>query len=98
MPRGGAVDNEILRDKFRGMMLGLAVGDSLGAPFAGWERVDRKSFEGREHDPSRLSYTDDTHLSIGVAESLIDRAGFDGKRMGTMSARNYKEDPWRKYS
>lgn len=37
-------------------------------------------------------------MTIGVAESLIDSDGFDGDHMARVLARNYQEEPWRRYS
>lgn len=44
-----------------------------------------------------LTYTDDTHMTIGVAESLIDRGGFDGAHMAQCFVSNYSSEPWRGY-
>jgi poly(ADP-ribose) glycohydrolase ARH3 len=86
-----------LQDKFQGAMLGVAIGDAIGSPFSGWESVSRKTFEGREDDPARLAYTDETHLTVGVAESLVDRRAFDAGHMAGVLLRNYGEEPWRRY-
>jgi len=59
------LSGELLRLKFVGCMLGCAVGDALGSGSG--------VFNGR--------WTDDTHMMIGVAESLIANRGFDGNHM-----------------
>lgn len=45
----------------------------------------------------QLIYTDDTHMTIGVAESLIEKRGFDGEHMAWTFIRNYQAEPWRGY-
>lgn len=66
-----------IKDRFAGSLLGLAVGDALGALFEGqsaehiWQR-----FAGADElvnvpiEP--LTYTDDTQMAIGIAETLIE--------------------------
>lgn len=70
-------------------MLGSAIGDALGRPRegSGISRNEDFEFEG--------SYTDDTEMMIGIAESLIEKRGFDGKHMAHTFIRNF--DPTRGY-
>ena len=42
-------------------------------------------------------YTDDTAMTIGVAESLIACRGFDADHMAQTFARNHGAEPWRGY-
>lgn len=42
-------------------------------------------------------YTDDTAMTIGVAESLIAARGFDADHMARTFARHYAAEPWRGY-
>ena len=44
-----------------------------------------------------MRYTDDTHMTIGMAESLVDRGRFDGAHMAQVFARNFNQEPWRGY-
>ena len=66
-----------LSDCFTGSLLGLAVGDALGAYFEGQSLeyiAQRYRSVGQliESPPSgELWYTDDTQMAIGVAETLI---------------------------
>ena len=82
----------MLRSKFVGCLIGSAVGDALGSSFEGlWipeARVER--FSGR--------WTDDTHMMIGVAESLVANKGFDGSHMALTFIKNYEQEPWRGYA
>ncbi|MEM0083619.1 MAG: ADP-ribosylglycohydrolase family protein [Candidatus Nezhaarchaeales archaeon] len=79
--------------KFIGCMLGCAIGDALGASYEGRFFSDFKvsdiTFGGR--------WTDDTHMMIGVAESLIECRGFNGEHMAWTFIRNWQREPWRGY-
>jgi poly(ADP-ribose) glycohydrolase ARH3 len=86
-----------LVSKFLGSFLGTAVGDALGAPFEGWYRVGIEEIKSAAEKRPILSYTDDTHMMIGVAQSLIRCRGFDGEDMAQTFARNYELDPFRGY-
>lgn len=69
------------RDRIRGSLVGLAVGDALGAaieykPPGSFEPVtDFRS--GGPHHLEAGTWTDDTSLALCLAESLIERNGFD---------------------
>lgn len=84
------MDRKILKYKFQGSMLGAAVGDAFGAPGEGQRKgMPDKMVSGR--------YTDDTHMMIGVAESLVEEKGFDGEHMTLIFMRNYYQQSWRGY-
>ncbi len=62
---------EILRDKFRGAILGCFVGDAFGAGFEGMD-PDRAGFHiGNLSKKFTRSYTDDTDMTLALAESLV---------------------------
>lgn len=79
--------------KFTGSLLGLALGDAIGAPFEGSYQGLKPDF--RDYLPVVLRYTDDTEMAIGVAESLIDEKGFNADNMAMKFLENY--DPFRGY-
>ena len=81
----------ILEAKFLGCLLGAAVGDALGANFEGLPRIETGWIEVE----GLLRYTDDTEMTIGVAESLIANRGFNGEHMAWTFIKNY--DPSRGY-
>ena len=91
------MEQDRLRDRFRGAMLGVAVGDALGAPFEGIDMLSPVDLKRLEVEPGPLRYTDDTHMTLGMAESLLERRGFDGEHMAMTFARNYRQEPWRGY-
>ncbi|MGI1670233.1 MAG: ADP-ribosylglycohydrolase family protein [Neptuniibacter sp.] len=70
-----------LQDRFQGCLIGLAVGDAIGTTL---EFKHRGSFEpitdmvgGGPFFLKPGQWTDDTSMAICLAESLIDRKGFD---------------------
>ena len=97
--------SDVLRDKFRGALMGTFVGDAVGIPFEGftsdqiWDVLDRVSrlekndpiraeaepLLGLLYDPAIVpvgsaTYSDDTQMMHGVAESLCEHGAFDGAR------------------
>src|SRR5215208_1781478 len=73
-----SVTGPSLPDRFEGCLLGLAVGDALGARF---EAQSGDAIRARCSSPDALMaypqddlwYTDDTQMAIGVAEALVER-------------------------
>lgn len=72
-----------LSDRVAGCLVGLAIGDALGAPleFLARQEVRKKYPHGlREMIPSTLwnegEYTDDTQMALLIAESLLEKQGF----------------------
>jgi poly(ADP-ribose) glycohydrolase ARH3 len=72
------------------------VGDALGAPTEGWASVPASHLDALER-PERLTYTDDTAMTIGVGRSLVECEGFDGEHMAESLATIYGREPWRGY-
>lgn len=91
------VDSEQLRGKFVGSLLGAALGDALGASREGHRMAARYDAGAVTAIAGPLVYTDDTHMTIGVAESLVDCGGFNGAHMADRFVDNYAREPWRGY-
>jgi len=91
------MDREDLRSKILGSLMGTGVGDALGASLEGWRRVDPDEVRALAEKRDTLIYTDDTHMMIGVAESLIENEGFDGEHMTGRFMENYSREPFRGY-
>jgi poly(ADP-ribose) glycohydrolase ARH3 len=89
---------ERIRGKFLGSLLGAAVGDAVGASREGLALASGHEFEAMPRILRPLRYTDDTHMTIGVAESLVECRGFDGAHMARCFVENYLKEPWRGYA
>lgn len=70
-------------DQFKGVLLGCAVGDALGAPVEGWSDIEIGMVHGgtlRDFRPERYgpgAFTDDTQLTLALTEALVVRGSFD---------------------
>jgi poly(ADP-ribose) glycohydrolase ARH3 len=89
--------NDYPRCRFRGALLGAAIGDGIGAPFEGNWIVNTDRLQQIADSAAPLRYTDDTHMTIGLAEAILERGGFDGAQTAAVFARNYAREPWRGY-
>jgi poly(ADP-ribose) glycohydrolase ARH3 len=76
--------------KFIGCLVGTAIGDAFGESLQKATRVitNREIFD---------RWTDDTHMMIGVTQSLVFDKGFNEEHMASTFVRNYKQEPWRGY-
>ncbi|MFC1956258.1 ADP-ribosylglycohydrolase family protein [Chloroflexota bacterium] len=100
------MNNRIVKGKFLGCLLGAAIGDAVGQAIGttiyDFEEEDRQVSSDEIQALARvlptLSYTDDTHMTIDVAESLIACKGFDGSHMVQRFIANYDNEPWRGYA
>lgn len=88
---------EALSDRYRGALLGVAIGDAFGAPFEGRSRVEAEELSRATTPTVPLRYTDDTHMTIGLARSLIARRGFDGAHLAQTFMNDFNREPWRGY-
>ena len=91
------MDEQSLRSKFLGALIGTAMGDALGASLEGWHMLPQSEVQALADKRGLLVYTDDTHMAIGVAESLIAKGGFNGEHMAHTFIRNYDLEPFRGY-
>ena len=84
-----------LTERFTGCLLGLAIGDAVGAQFEGQdgEFIARRfrSVETllKNTPPNGLYYTDDTQMAIGVAETLVECGCIDEQAICRRFAENY---------
>ncbi|RLI26097.1 hypothetical protein DRO58_05820 [Candidatus Bathyarchaeota archaeon] len=62
---------ENLKSKFLGGMIGAAIGDAVGGLFEGRWKIALEEISTRIQEEPMLRYTDDTQMTIGVAESII---------------------------
>jgi len=76
-------------EQFQGCLLGLALGDAIGAPYEGgplerllWKLIGRTA-------KGEMRWTDDTQMSIDVAESLLAQGGIQAADLARRFARGY---------
>ena len=86
-----------LKDKFIDCTLVTHVGDSLGMPVEGYDckTIEMKYGELREMLDARMgagTYTDDTEMMIGIAESLVQCRGFNGRDMAGRFVKLYNPE------
>ena len=86
--------SDVLLDRSMGALLGLAVGDALGAPYEGlardsYPRVSEYSAAG-VHGLDPGGWTDDTAMAICLAESLLARGGLNERDLLARFLRWYR--------
>ncbi len=83
-----------LRSRFRGALLGLALGDAIGAPFEGAPPAREKGTRKPKCDMP-LRYTDDTEMMIGLSESILEEGSVVPETVVQWFIREM--NPWRGY-
>ena len=92
------MDDELLGDRWRGALLGTALGDAVGRPFEGRAHVDPAQVDAWLDAGEQLTWTDDTAMTIALSRSLIaQRGGIDLELLGDAFALTYRREPWRGY-
>ena len=78
------------KDKFIGTFIGLSLGDALGAPYEGGfiERFLWKFFA--KTPTGKMRWTDDTQMSIDLAESILTKNTIDQNYLALKFASSYK--------
>lgn len=84
------------KDKFLGCLLGSAIGDAVGELAFHNSTVERLS--SKLDRLTELIYTDDTAMTIGIAESLIILGHLDPEHLGETFKKNYLRESWRGYA
>lgn len=84
----------VTRERFIGCLLGLAVGDALGAPYEGLPADLIRDIGPAQRlvtnpENKKLYYTDDTEMMIGVAETLIAHKRIDSEYLASRFATNF---------
>ena len=87
--------SEHLHDRYLGCLVGLAVGDALGAPVEFQPPGSFRPVEDMSVNPGRGlpegGWTDDTSMALCLAASLVERGGFDPKDQMDRYVRWYRE-------
>lgn len=83
-------------DRVLGLLLGTAIGDTLGAPFEGKTTVPASALDVVEQGEGRLVHTDDTVLSMALAEYVIACRGkpLDQDALADAFAAAWRAEPW----
>lgn len=98
------MESNLVRSKFRGSLLGVLIGDCLGSPYEGEYNVSRivlqrffDKLTGPYFKAPVHQYTDDTVMTICVAESLIGKKEFDDKDLVKRFVAEFYREPKRGY-
>jgi poly(ADP-ribose) glycohydrolase ARH3 len=86
------------RDRFRGALVGALAGDALGARFEGHGGpVPRPLLDQHLDATTPVTYTDDSAMTIAVAESLLASGGLVEDHLAATFAAHHQRDPDRGY-
>ncbi len=84
-----------IHSKFQGTMLGSALGDAIGE--LAFRFSERERLLSEVDGSAKLVYTDDTAMSIALAESLVEVGDIDQHHLGDSFYQHYLKEPWRGY-
>ncbi len=94
-------NQDILRDRYRGCLLGLAVGDALGAPLEFLERdeierqfgVLREMIGGGWLETAPGEWTDDTQMAFAIAKSIVRIGAIEPSDVATLFVEWFESKP-----
>jgi len=78
-----------LEDRYVGCLLGLGLGDALGAPHEGGP-IERLLWKAIGKSAGKMRWTDDTQMSLDLAESLIVNGKIDADDLARRFACSYR--------
>jgi poly(ADP-ribose) glycohydrolase ARH3 len=81
------LSHEILRDKFKGAILGCFLGDAFGAGFEGMTSDRARLHLGTLSEKYRRTYTDDTDMTLALAESIVESGKVDPEHIAEKFSR-----------
>jgi len=84
------------KEKYLGGMIGSALGDAIGELAFRYRTED--DLRAQLEQLNGLRYTDDTAMSIGLAESILATGDLDQQDLGDTFRRNFVREPWRGYA
>ena len=95
-----SIKNEVtmtdIKAKYLGGMIGSALGDAIGELAFRYHKKDVLCAQLDRLEEFR--YTDDSAMSIGLAESIIKKGNLDQQDLGETFRYNYDREPWRGYA
>ncbi|MEE2730759.1 MAG: ADP-ribosylglycohydrolase family protein [Pseudomonadota bacterium] len=88
-------NSSILADRYRGCLLGLAIGDALGTTLEFKSRVEKESHVeitgGGVFNLKKGEWTDDTSMALCLAYSLLDKKAFDPQNQMELYQKWYRD-------
>jgi poly(ADP-ribose) glycohydrolase ARH3 len=85
------------QDRFRGLMVGTAVGDACGRPIEGIRIVPESYIDEMRNRFTMVLHSDDTILTMALTESLLACDGFVGEDMADRFVAAWQDQPERGY-
>jgi len=85
-----------IKTKYLGGMIGSALGDAIGELAFRYHRKDELCAQLDRLKEFR--YTDDSAMSIGLAESILGKGCLDQQDLGETFKNNFHKEPWRGYA
>lgn len=85
-----------LKEKYLGGMVGSALGDAIGE--LAFFHPTKETLCAHLEQLETYRYTDDTAMSIGIAESILRTGCLDEQDLGETFRENFKREPWRGYA
>jgi poly(ADP-ribose) glycohydrolase ARH3 len=94
--RGLSPNESAPESRFLGSLVGSGLGDAIGElAFGG---LGEAALRAAITKMPVLTYTDDTAMAIGVAESIVQTGGLDEQHLGDTFRANFVREPWRGYA
>jgi poly(ADP-ribose) glycohydrolase ARH3 len=84
------------KSRYLGGMIGSALGDAIGELAFHYPEKDKLCIHLAQL--SELHYTDDTAMSVGLAESIVGKGCLDQQDVGETFRHNFGKEPWRGYA
>jgi len=85
-----------LQSRFLGGMVGSALGDAIGE--LAFRTMDETALRSSVEMAGTLTFTDDTAMAIGLAESITQMGYLDEQHLGDTFKVNFNREPWRGYA
>jgi len=85
-----------IRAKYLGGMVGSALGDAIGQ--LAFYYPEKEGLYSQLDRLQEFRYTDDSAMSIGLAESILKKGDLDQQDLGETFRKNFQREPWRGYA
>jgi len=85
-----------IKEKYLGGMIGSALGDAIGE--LAFHYPEKGKLGSHLDRLQKFRYTDDTAMSIGLAESILGKGCLDQQDVGERFRKNFHKEPWRGYA